>query len=246
MGTVFVGDLHGRIRTLREIEKLDHYFVFMGDFLDSFTQSREDQIEVVREVLRLDGEGKARFLLGNHELSYANPDWRCSGWNKQTQHAVAPYLDQLLRRGLNWYSPGPGVLVTHAGVTARLWHLLTDYPAFDTPEAKLDECCCQINRASGDAYSWLYAAGAGRGGGSLLPGPFWCDWNSEFEPVSGLTQIVGHTAGVESTRFFKQTTRQGLRQTPNGDWNIDCLDLDTARTVLLYEEGALTPLPLGG
>lgn len=241
---IIVGDLHGRIKTLEKIISLRHQMLFLGDFLDSFTESSENQIEVVKTVLDLQEKGKAEFLLGNHELSYINSRvWRCSGWNDRTSRMMMQYKDELWERGLSYVILGANIIVTHAGITLPLWNMLTESRVENNLQEKIDMVCRRIDGARSEPYSWLYQAGT-RGNGMHTPGPFWCDWKDEFEPVPEIVQVVGHTAVLGPAKHFQQEFIEGLRRSPNGDWCIDCLDLQTASSVLLYEDGKLTPLPI--
>lgn len=238
---IFVGDLHGKIELLEEILAMGQDTILIGDYLDSFSEPINNQIKLVKRIIELKKQDKIEFLLGNHELSYINPRaWKCSGFNPKTRFKLLGFMDDLIKYGLYYYRTG-NMLVTHAGVSAQLWDEKVGNIQ-DIHEA-LDSFIFQIEHARGNEYSWLYQCGDARGG-NLLPygGPFWCDWTMEFVPVKGLRQIVGHTAQFGEPIHFKQEIIQGLRKSDNGDWCIDCLDLGTARSVLQYQNGKLSPL----
>jgi hypothetical protein len=51
--------------------------------------------------------------------------------------------------------------------------------------------------ATGSLFSDFLAWGRGRGGPARIGGLVWLDWNTEFTPIEGLNQIVGHSSGSE-------------------------------------------------
>jgi len=50
---------------------------------------------------------------------------------------------------------------------------------------------------------------------NTVGGIFWCDFNAEFEPIEGLNQIFGHTAGKNIRVRHTETSK---------NFCIDCLD----------------------
>jgi len=96
----------------------------------------------------------------------------------------------------------PEFLVSHAGLTDQLWR--KEHLTFENLEQRLIEGWSKTS-------SFVHQIGSYRGGFSSVGGLFWCDWNAEFEPIEGLTQVFGHTAG------------RGIRQRVNS-FCIDCLD----------------------
>ena len=160
-------------------------------------------------------------------------------WLKsKTRFKILGFIDDLIKYGLLYYTVDD-ILVTHAGVHHDLWEEKVGRDR--TLQDAIDSFTFQMERARGNEYSWLYNCGFERGG-SGTPGPFWCDWTMEFVPVNGLIQVVGHTAQFGEPVHFKQEIIKGLRKSDNGDWCIDCLDIGTARTVLSYKDGILSPL----
>jgi hypothetical protein len=237
---VVVGDLHGRLSTLKKIIALGKYMIFLGDFLDSWTESVKNQIAVVRRVIELHKENKARFILGNHELSYIEPKyWRCSGFNYNKRIKCLQYLDELWERGEVGIIVDSNILITHAGITNPLWKQQLQSKSANIEEG-LPILLEMMQAHKNYHYSWLYAGDRF----DVISGPYWVRWHTEFQPVPGLIQIVGHTPNTDKPKYFDQTFHDGLRRSDNGDWCIDCLDLDTAKTVLHYDNGELKPLVL--
>lgn len=205
MKTLIVGDIHGKVEVVQEVLQQEHPVIFVGDILDSYEYSVKDSIQCLDLIFEAIDSGKAQCLYGNHELSYMYLSMRCSGYKPATQiHMDGGYRKEMEKRFKHFlYYPGEKpVLITHAGLTNQLWD---DYFLnFNTLEERLTEWCTYT-------HSPAYAIGHVRGGHDPVGGIFWCDWNSEFVPVPGLTQIVGHTRG------------KGLRKIENS-FCIDFLD----------------------
>jgi len=210
MKYLFVGDIHGKVEdvqlALKKGEDEGRLVIFMGDFIDSFTRSALDHAECFDLVINAIKTGKARSILGNHELSYlmGNPH-RCSGYEYQRQKIMNLYKDDILKHFDPYILLAPDFLVTHAGLTKQIWD------EFKMHEADLDTT---LHNWYWDKTSPAHWIGRYRGGTAPVGGIFWCDWNAEFVEVPGLTQVFGHTAG------------KGIRQQGNS-YCIDCLDRTT-------------------
>lgn len=177
MKWLVVGDLHGQHEIAQAALDTDYPVVFIGDYLDSFKRSVDDQIITLRLVLNAVRRDKAVALRGNHELSYWLPNAQCSGYKAATQlHFNDLVKDfEMLTRDYVWVE---GFLISHAGVSQ---HILDLY------DLSLEE---YLHRGRfGDV-------GYSRGGLSPVGGLYWCDWRYDFEPVPDVKQIVGHTRGA--------------------------------------------------
>lgn len=173
MKTIVVGDLHGQIHIAEKALELGLPTIFIGDYLDSFTVSVENQILLLQVVLDAVKEGQAVALYGNHELSYMDDFMRCSGFKAATQaHVMHMDLSPLL-----YWVKREGFLLSHAGVSQRM---------LDATDETIEEYL-QAGQYADIGYT--------RGGRSPVGGLLWCDWNQEFQPVEGTPQIVGHTRG---------------------------------------------------
>jgi hypothetical protein len=71
------------------------------------------------------------------------------------------------------------------------------------------------------------AAGRGRGGPARVGGVDWLDWETEFIPINGLNQIVGHSNGKEVR------VKKGL------DSVNYCVDTHLHHIVEVFEDGSL-------
>jgi hypothetical protein len=205
MKTVIVGDIHGRVDVVKRVLELGYPTVFVGDILDSYDRSVDEQIECLD--LLLDAPDSVDVLYGNHELSYLDPVMRCSGYKERTHDAV------LLRKGLIkdkfkehvWLNDD--VLVTHAGVSKSVCNELKDVKNYlKSPYRKV--------------------IGYYRGGLSPCGGMFWCDYNVEFIPIAGLRQVFGHTEHAHLGE------NHGIRKR-KGNYNVDCLS--RKKKVLVYD-----------
>lgn len=208
MSTLVVGDLHGKIDVYNEImQEKDKDIVLIGDYLDSFDRSVDDQINLLESIL-YNCENNSRFtaLIGNHELSYLNSRYMASGWNHVTASLVV-HLKSRMWNNLKFYHVVDSkYLLTHAGVS-RSWL---------PPRVKtLEEIAVFLDVVATDK---LLEVGYRRGGIHPVGGPVWCDYWAEFDPIEGVTQIMGHTA------YRPKGAMSGIVVDQYGNYNIDCLD----------------------
>lgn len=193
MKTLVVGDIHGHKDSVKAALAFDGNVVFVGDFMDSFSQSVESQFGCLADVLDAIQEqnGRVTGLLGNHELSYLDPEMRCSGWNEKA-HGYMIHIASRVKELLLPYAWINGVLVSHAGVSQGL----------------LDELGQTLQEYLEKRE--FYQIGYKRGGKDANGGLFWNDFNTEMIPVPGLTQVVGHSnwrlkgKDVEGVRLLEE------------------------------------------
>ena len=211
MKYVFVGDIHGKVEQVQRALHMDGHKVFVGDFMDSFDRSPEDHREAL--VLALDAAeaGEATLLYGNHELSYMEPNpHRCSGYKLAMEATILDNFKRIKDNFKPLFKPAEDWLVTHAGLHPDVNDMLQK-PLMEMSEEDIQKEF--YNRAS--PLHWI---GHSRGGFNPVGGIFWCDFDREFIPVSGLNQIFGHTR-----------QRQGMQKLVSKQDNavnycIDCLD----------------------
>ena len=200
---VFVGDIHGKVEQVERALAMDGKKIFVGDFMDSFDRPASDHAKCVTLVLDAIEADHAEAIYGNHELSYLKPaQHMCSGYNLANRNTIYTYKSRIERLFKSHLLLAPEFLVTHAGLTHQIWH---------ENNLTVENLDAWLSNAWQDLRSPVHAIGLYRGGYSSVGGTFWCDWNAEFDPVPGLKQVFGHTAG------------KGIRQNEQS-FCIDCLD----------------------
>lgn len=227
MKAVIVGDIHGQVEVVEDALKLldkGYHVHFMGDFLDSFHRSKEDQITSLRLVVdAINAEWNVSSNLGNHERSYTYEEL-CSGWSSHTQSLVDAFGRDRINNALVDYIWLEGFLISHAGVSNKL---LT---------------CLGIDLRTYLEDGLFGDVGHARGGPAAYGGLYWCDWYREFEPIPGVDQIVGHSG------YRPFGANIGIINEGN-NWNVDCLENDMGdgrkcRDVLVIENGSASRFSL--
>lgn len=217
MNTLVIGDLHGEYRAAEKALDFPGKVVFVGDYLDSYTLSVEDQIKTLTLVLDACESEPERVtgLLGNHELSYIGGlHMCCSGYKGQTAAAVT-LLKEKMEKHLKSYTWVNGFLVTHAGVSNKL---LEDLGISLEEYLNIESLYEMIGRA--------------RGGRNSYGGLYWCDWWQEFEPITEVSQIVGHSAYRPSI-WDEGIVTKHTRSSDN--YNIDCINKQKPQVLVVDE-----------
>ena len=202
---VFVGDIHGKVKEVERALVMEGKKIFVGDFMDSFDRPASDHAKCLTLVLDAIEAGEAEAIYGNHELSYLKPaQHMCSGYTSKNRHTIFTHKSRIDNLFKSHILLAPDFLVTHAGLTKQLWDSYN--LSLETLQQTLTEWWTNLS-------SPVHQIGYNRGGppNNKCGGTFWCDWNTEFQPVPGLKQVFGHTAG------------KGIRQKEES-FCIDCLD----------------------
>lgn len=202
MKYIFVGDIHGKVEQVERALAKDGMKIFVGDFMDSFDRPWNDHAKCLDLVIEACKKDEAKIIYGNHELSYLQPHHRCSGYNVEMEQVVFDRKKDIEALFKSHILITPEFLVSHAGLTKQIWDKFQ--LTLDNLDDKLQDWWPNIRTP----MHWI---GNYRGGLNKVGGLFWCDWNAEFNPIEGLTQVFGHTAG------------RGVRQRVNS-FCIDCLD----------------------
>ena len=220
---LIVPDTHEKVPKLKRIlEKYGtdvDWVLFLSDFMDSFAGLTKYTYEMCKWLADNIANPKYHFVWGNHDIHYAFP-WgalRCSGYTSEKHQVVNHYLTQehwKKFRLLHWIM-GPSIdhhgqhdyvlwaegqpfsgsrewMVSHAGLHPTLLHPMH---GFDKDALAEMERMVLSDLQFGVIAPWL-EAGQGRGGPARVGGIDWLDWNTEFVPIDGLNQIVGHTHGL--------------------------------------------------
>ena len=189
--------------------------VFLGDYMDPyFYEGTTDKrgIENLEEIIDFARNNQnVQLLVGNHDESYI---WSFMGFER-TSVKYYDYLHKLYRDNIDLFKPClkcNGVLFTHAGVskgwieTMNRWFEL-DEGTFRLTQDNIDNYITeefknelQYEFATGrllDKYlrSPIFSIGFVRGGDAPYGGPFWDDFNMEYQDPDNwnLIQIFSHT-----------------------------------------------------
>lgn len=216
--TIVVGDLHGEevILNFIKYKYKNDKIICVGDYVDDFINNIISQSGTIESALKLAQKYKEDvYLLGNHDIHYVFSNFqhlRCSGFSTTMNAILIPKIIDIRKNFKYFYYDSKNrILITHAGLTKKLW---------DSYNLNFDNLERTLTRWTEDLYSPFFFIGERRGGRAVVGGPLWCDWNSEFEPIPDLIQIVGHTP-VKSFEF-KET-----------NVNIDCLK--NRFSILMFE-----------
>lgn len=239
---LIVPDVHEEIVKLKAI--LRHYdyvdwVVFLSDFMDAWAGLTWQTHEMVKWLAENVRNPKYTFLWGNHDLSYAFPHYECSGFDKNKLEIVQRHLndnDHWKRFKLfHWIGtpandeergnvPSNEWLISHAGIHPSL---LNPILGFDKQSllALEEEAMWKLRYCQ--QVTSLLAPGRGRGGYARVGGVVWLDWNSEFVPINGLNQIVGHS-------FAENVRTKNIPDSTNY-----CIDTALRHVVEIKEDGTL-------
>jgi len=210
-----IGDIHGldvwkkfgdipQLITYAGFEPEFDYYVFVGDYTDSFTKSNEDIFNNLNEIVGFKEHypDKVILLLGNHDLQYyfGTENHKCTGFRPEAYfdlHEVFRNKRKLFQAAfqINKY------IWTHGGIH-KGWY---DYEfPYKSPNIADD-----INNAFEEYNKTLFNVGRSRGGWSSVGGPFWlCRFETQSNKIiRGYHQIVGHTRSKGLIRLeYKKTT----------------------------------------
>lgn len=187
--SLIIGDLHGNLAKARAFLDFrpDEEHVCIGDYVDSFREPPERQLECLRLMI----ESEAVLLWGNHDIHYLpNPPWICSGFQAAMAPGFSAIFNEALKCGRMKASHAAGDwLCTHAGV----------HPDLVTQKMGTQEGATLLNHL----FARQLQAGSGpllnispaRGGTSPFGGIFWFDPFREKVEPSDLVgkQLFGHT-----------------------------------------------------
>ena len=217
-----IPDLHGE--TWWEDFKDDNVdkFIFLGDYVDSYTISDKDIVDNLLKLIEFkkNNTEKVVLLYGNHEYNYCHPYiGYCSGYRA----SYSLQLQEILKDNKDLFSviyeletPSHDLLFSHAGLSKGWiidnyywlnspkydlnYHLATDSSykgkiEYDVPN--LDKLL-NIGIESKAMLDRIMSIGYMRGGASRYGGPLWADMSETYnnwykENGKPLIQIVGHT-----------------------------------------------------
>ncbi len=243
MKIITIGDLHGRdvwkkfadiplLLKDKTITPRYDYYVFIGDYCDSFDISYVEILYNLRELIQFKKDFPKQVILlwGNHELHYGlvppgqmRNRFICSGYESLYHWDFYP----VLRDNYDLFQVAfeiDNYLFTHAGIH-KGWY---DYRF--TKEAKhISEdlpISLRLAQAFEERLSCMFDIGYLRGGHHQIGGPLWLDKRHGDKPILGYHQIVGHTA---TSDIITQTKRKNTSMT-----FIDVLHLRDAFYTINY------------
>lgn len=195
---IIVGDIHGNVEKVKAwlAYKPEEVHVALGDYLDSFFEPPERQIEALRLLLK----SRTVLLWGNHEIHYCKTwPWICMG--HQSEPWLEKYINIITRHKSRFKAAHAvdGWLCTHAGCKQAFLHESTNVvDVADFLNAEFDQWSknpIRFQRPSGcmriPADS-IFQIGRGRGGDGSAGGIFWFDHKRE-SGLASIPQIFGHT-----------------------------------------------------
>ncbi len=118
---IIVGDIHGDLDKAKAFltYKPEALHVALGDYLDSFLEPVERQIETLQMLM----DSSAVLLLGNHEVHYLDyAPFQFAGYNFDHWHIFQEIIEKNLQRFTAAYAVD-GWLCTHAGMRRGLSRL---------------------------------------------------------------------------------------------------------------------------
>lgn len=246
MKTIIIPDIHHRVYWIEDFLSLlvYDYVIFLGDYFDDFFDTLEDALKTaiwLKESLYKPGR---IHLLGNHDLWYRfpyNKNLTTTGNTYEKESIIRAILNEDDWKLLRLYYYEQNYILSHAGIHINL---INEYIAnnIDTFDKDITDNIATfyidkvIRPACEDALedakdglknSWL-SAGIVRGGTQEVGGITWLDWVYEFQPISNLNQIVGHTLlesiGKKITKDSKNycidTNNEYIGMLENGEFKI--------------------------
>lgn len=219
--TIIIPDVHLRFQLVDRLLKHEQpdEVVYVGDFFDNFgdnpAMNRRQAIWLKAEMKK----ANRRFCWGNHDIHYAHPVRmvRCSGFSEDKSEAINQILMPEDWAHFKWFHWVDDWLVSHAGVHPYLIPQAHRDPLDPTwfkgwleAEAhNADRGLIELKE-----HDW-FRAGLSRGGRAAVGGLTWCDFNDEFQPINGISQIVGHTPQIP--RFLPRK----IEYNNSTNWCID-------------------------
>src|SRR6202012_38655 len=133
VNTYVIGDVHGAFRALRQLvervaPRREDRLIFLGDYVDGWSQSRE----VIEYLMLLSTEYDCIFIKGNHDAWCeewlggwgASPDWLFHGGDATVRSYAGLSAGEHIRhlqffnRMQPYYEDGNGRLFVHAGFSS--------------------------------------------------------------------------------------------------------------------------------
>lgn len=206
-----IPDTHTRDFWKEAKNLIDNYekVIFLGDYVDPYPfefnlskhELRQKTISDFEEIIDFakQYQDKVILLLGNHDLHYIDPRYKC--W--RFDYEIANDLAQIHKDYTSLFHTSyqiDDVLFTHAGV-CKEW---IDYICQKYNKTYSNNPVEFINNCS---FQQLMMCGPDRGGNDLYSGPEWHDVH-EFDyttPLEGFYQVFGHTQVLHLKKPYERS-----------------------------------------
>lgn len=195
--------------------------ISLGDEFDNWYDTPRQNMEAAEWLKAKLYDKKTICILGNHTTSYISPNTcRCSGYTPQKEKAIKKILKMADFKRMRFFHHENGFLFSHAGFNNKL------LPVGAEPLKFLKEQEPEARKALfGGKSHWFFEAGRARGGYRPYGGLLWDDFSREFEPITGLKQIFGHSPIFSPAK------------TENGDYCIDTWAAKVYTYLMIDKEG---------
>jgi len=218
--TVIIPDVHCHFDRAEAIilKEVPDEIVFLGDYFDAYDETMETHIQTVEWLKGSMKNPRRIHLLGNHDLSYLDQKYTCSGYTgvkKFFIDKIGVKLEKLLR----YYWIDETWLCTHAGLSYEFYKAYAG--SGQTVSDFLETYDYDV-----ELRERLYNCSNMRGGMDAYSGIVWCDYG-EFVDIPDIKQIFGHT-NDKCVRHLKND---------NGSEHY-CLDT-SVRYYAVYENGQM-------
>ena len=188
--SLVVGDTHGNYEKAKFFLEYrpDEEHIFVGDIVDSYTESKER----ILNTLKLVFSSNVIILAGNHDLQYfpnAYNDIRFKCTGRKDWIELKEFFNEYHRRMKAAYIVDD-YIITHAGVSDSLYEYELDIcNVADICNRDLEWFNNLIVRT--ESLSPIFNIGSERGGSAFYGGIFWRDSFENAE--STFNQIFGHS-----------------------------------------------------
>lgn len=224
------GDVHGRDYSEQwsDIDKFD-YFIFLGDYFDSFDIPYTKQAKSFFKIIRLkkNHPDKVILLIGNHDTQYifrsTTPGIKyhlCTG-HQMSKDRIIHYM---FLRNLNLFQycfelkcKKNHYIFTHAGISSKLFNIIKRFKE-NYPEVSISEF---IN-SFGDSLPAIHYCSIYNGGKDPFDGLLWIRPGALLQDrPENIIQVIGHTHVKYPITYKSQPNKNNrVHLLDNGKGNV--------------------------
>ena len=197
MKSLVIGDVHDQTYIVDAI--VNQYgsnyeeIIITGDYFDSFGNGAVFAKRTALWLKEKLNDDKFKLIWGNHDLGYRFPrnhQISCSGYSRNKSDEINSILKNEDWGKLLFFYETQGFFISHAGLGQHMAHSIDGFSRRYLKAVLYED---YYNALPSGVYSQMFGVGHARGGPQDRGGITWQDWNQEFSPIDGLSQIVGHT-----------------------------------------------------